>query len=111
MSNIVAGVGGQLEVLDERVEQRRAVFGRYYEALSGLPGVAFMPELEGNKSNRWLTALTVDPEKAGVSHLDIIEALGAKNIEAWPGVCRMSCSFMGCACPLVRVWRRGSRIG
>ncbi|QDI90434.1 aminotransferase class I/II-fold pyridoxal phosphate-dependent enzyme [Salicibibacter halophilus] len=85
MSNIVAGVGrGQLEVLDERVAQRRAVFARYYEALSGRPGVAFMPELEGSKSNRWLTALTVDPEKAGVSHLDIIEALGAENIEARP---------------------------
>ncbi|QQK81953.1 DegT/DnrJ/EryC1/StrS family aminotransferase [Salicibibacter cibi] len=75
MSNIVAGVGrGQLDVLDERVGQRRAVFARYDESLSGLPGVAFMPELEGSKSNRWLTALTVDPEKAGVSHLDIIEA-------------------------------------
>ncbi|SDI41962.1 dTDP-4-amino-4,6-dideoxygalactose transaminase [Natribacillus halophilus] len=85
MSNIVAGAGrGQLEVLDERVEQRRAVFERYYEALSGLAGVAFMPELEGSKSNRWLTALTVDPEQAGVSHLDIIGALGAENIEARP---------------------------
>ncbi|QQK80408.1 aminotransferase class I/II-fold pyridoxal phosphate-dependent enzyme [Salicibibacter cibi] len=85
MSNIVAGVGrGQLDVLDERVAQRRGVFERYYDAFGDMPGVAFMPELEGSKSNRWLTALTVDPEKAGVSHLDIIEALSAENIEARP---------------------------
>ncbi|SDI41738.1 pyridoxal phosphate-dependent aminotransferase EpsN [Natribacillus halophilus] len=28
--------------------------------------------------------MTVDPEKAGVSQLDIIEALSAENIEARP---------------------------
>ncbi|AXF55255.1 DegT/DnrJ/EryC1/StrS family aminotransferase [Salicibibacter kimchii] len=85
MSNIVAGVGrGQLEVLDQRVEQRRGVFQRYYDALGGLRGVAFMPELEGTTSNRWLTALTIDPGEAGVTHLDIIEALGEENIEARP---------------------------
>ncbi|WP_343073117.1 DegT/DnrJ/EryC1/StrS family aminotransferase [Salicibibacter cibarius] len=64
--------------------QRRAVFEWYDEALSGVPGVAFMPELEGSKSNRWLTALTVNTEKAGVSHLEMIEALAAENIEARP---------------------------
>src|SRR5699024_11979324 len=85
MSNIVAGIGrGQLEVLDERVAQRRTVFERYREAFADQPGFAFMPELEGTKSNRWLTALTVDPEQASVDRTVIIEALAELNIEARP---------------------------
>src|SRR5699024_5353747 len=40
MSNIVAGIGrGQMEVLDERVRQKREVFARYEEALSDVPGI------------------------------------------------------------------------
>ncbi|WP_124221026.1 aminotransferase class I/II-fold pyridoxal phosphate-dependent enzyme [Aquisalibacillus elongatus] len=85
MSNIVAGVGrGQLEVLDERVNQRRAVFDRYYEAFKVIDGFEFQPELEGTFSNRWLTALTVDPKKAGITRDDIINALDEHNIEARP---------------------------
>ncbi|QQK80399.1 hypothetical protein HUG20_11180 [Salicibibacter cibi] len=64
----------------------RVVFARYDEALSGLSGVDFIPELEWSKSNRWLTVLTMDLEKAGVSHLAIIEALSEENIEARPGL-------------------------
>ncbi|GAA0606475.1 hypothetical protein GCM10009001_24660 [Virgibacillus siamensis] len=77
MSNIVAGIGHrQLEVLDKRVAQRRTVFDKYKEAFADQPGFEFMPELEGTKSNRWLTALTVDKELAGVLRAEIIEALG-----------------------------------
>lgn len=85
MSNIVAGIGrAQLEILDRRVEERRQVFQNYYDAFGNQAGFDFMPELEGTKSNRWLTALTIDPEKSGISHLDIIEALAEENIEARP---------------------------
>lgn len=85
MSNIVAGIGrGQLEVLDERVRARREVFNRYYEAFAGVPGITFQPELADTMSNRWLTALTIDPEIAGVSGYDIIDRLAKDNIEARP---------------------------
>ncbi len=85
MSNIVAGIGrGQLEVLDERVEQRRAVFKRYEDAFATIPGVKFQPELEDTKSNRWLTALTIDPKVTGVITTEIIKRLEAENIEARP---------------------------
>ena len=43
-----------------------------------------MPEASFGKSTRWLTALTVDPGKCGVSRDDIIEALEKENIEARP---------------------------
>jgi len=85
MSNILAGVGrAQLEVLDERVETKRAVFDRYVEALGDIEGVHFMPELEGTYSNRWLTALTLDPKKIGITPYELMDVLEAKNIEARP---------------------------
>lgn len=85
MSNILAGVGrAQLEVLDERVEARRAVFSRYEESLGGIDGISFMPELEGTYSNRWLTAMLLDPSKIRVTPYELIDALEAENIEARP---------------------------
>ena len=85
MNNIVAGIGrAQLEVLDERVKARRAIFNRYVQALGEIDGIHFMPELEGTMSNRWLTTLTIDQQKLGVTPMDIINALAAENIEARP---------------------------
>jgi len=85
MSNIVAGIGrGQLEVLDERVEARRANFKRYKEAFGQVEGIEFQPELKDTYSNRWLTALTIDPNKTGVTRTEIIEKLEESNIEARP---------------------------
>ncbi|WP_062447535.1 DegT/DnrJ/EryC1/StrS family aminotransferase [Thalassobacillus devorans] len=85
MSNIVAGIGrAQLKVLDDRVAKRRAIFDNYVEAFKDQPGFDFMPELEETKSNRWLTALTINPEAAGITNMDIIHSLGNENIEARP---------------------------
>jgi pyridoxal phosphate-dependent aminotransferase EpsN len=85
MSNIIAGIGrAQLEVLDERVKARRAIFDRYVQALGDIEGVQFMPELEGTMSNRWLTTLTIDQQMLGVTPMDIINALAEENIEARP---------------------------
>lgn len=85
MSNILAGVGrAQLQVLDDRVEAKRAVFNRYVEALGDIEGVHFMPELEGTYSNRWLTAMTLDPEKISITPYELIDVLEAVNIEARP---------------------------
>lgn len=49
-----------------------------------MPGIKFQLELEDTMSNRWLTALTVDPEVTGVSVHEIIARLGEDNIEARP---------------------------
>lgn len=85
LSNILAGIGrGQMEVLDERVRARRLIFSQYYQELSHLPGLQFMPELENTFSNRWLTALTIDEQAAGVSSRTLLEALTHENIEARP---------------------------
>jgi dTDP-4-amino-4,6-dideoxygalactose transaminase len=85
MSNILAGVGrGQLQVLEQRVEARRAVYDAYREGLSGIPGVTFQPEPEWSYSNRWLSALTVDPEVAGITATEVIRRLADEMIECRP---------------------------
>lgn len=85
MSNILAGVGrAQLQVLENRVETRRKIFERYYQELSGLSGIAFMPELSNTKTNRWLTVLTVNEKEAGTSAAELVQAFTEQNIEARP---------------------------
>lgn len=85
LSNICAAIGlGQMEVLDARVERRRAIFDRYRQALGAHPGVVFMPEPKGYRSTRWLTVLTFDPTRCGVSREDIRLHLLAHGIESRP---------------------------
>jgi dTDP-4-amino-4,6-dideoxygalactose transaminase len=87
MSNIVAGIGrGQMEVLDERVAQRRAINKRYREFFIGVDGITFQTEPDTNFfSNYWLTAILIDPEKTGgISREDVRLELDAKNIESRP---------------------------
>ena len=85
MSNILAGIGrGQLKVLEKRVQQRREIFDVYYKALAGVDGILFQPQLVNTKTNRWLTAITVDPRAAGANREHIRLALEKDNIESRP---------------------------
>jgi dTDP-4-amino-4,6-dideoxygalactose transaminase len=86
MSNVCAGIGrGQLEVLAERVAQRRANFEQYHQKLSGLPGLSFQPEAAGSFSNRWLTGILIDPvQTRGITSETVRLALEKENIEARP---------------------------
>ncbi|WP_281285918.1 aminotransferase class I/II-fold pyridoxal phosphate-dependent enzyme [Paenibacillus sinopodophylli] len=85
MSNILAGVGrAQLEVLDERVAARRAVYENYEQALSAVQGISFMPELHYTRSNRWLTTLVIDQSVTNTTITELLECMAAANIEARP---------------------------
>lgn len=105
MSNIVAGVGrGQMKVIDKRVEQRRAVHDRYFDALgktwlevkrtqntelriqnSSPTGIYFLREPEGYFSNRWLSTVIINPdETGGITRENLRLALAEENIEARP---------------------------
>jgi len=81
LSNVLAAIGvAQMEVLDERVKRRREIFALYEKILGEHEEIAFMPELEHSRGNRWLTTLTfakTDPKK-------IIHALEQSNIESRP---------------------------
>jgi pyridoxal phosphate-dependent aminotransferase EpsN len=85
LSNLLAAVGsGQLQQLDKRVDARRRIYEYYFDRLSHLEGIVFNPEEDFGIGNRWLTALTIDSEKAGVNRSQIIEALEKENIESRP---------------------------
>ncbi|MGA4514452.1 pyridoxal phosphate-dependent aminotransferase EpsN [Staphylococcus caledonicus] len=85
LSNISAGIGrGQMKVLDQRIARRREIFERYEQEFGNVEGFDFQPELPDSKSNRWLTALTIDENKTGFTALDLIEKLQENNIEARP---------------------------
>jgi dTDP-4-amino-4,6-dideoxygalactose transaminase len=87
MSNVCAGIGrGQMEVLSQRVSQRRKNHQFYHEALEGFDGISFLPEPAGFFSNRWLSCILVDPAltKNQVSREDIRLGLEKENIESRP---------------------------
>ena len=85
MSNILAGIGrGQLQVVAQRVIQKRNIFAYYKEKLDSLPGLEFQSELPNTKSNRWLTAITIDPHISGTDREKVRLALVEKNIDSRP---------------------------
>jgi dTDP-4-amino-4,6-dideoxygalactose transaminase len=86
MSNVCAGIGrGQMMVIEDRVAQRRAVYDTYLKHLANFSGIDFLPEPDGYKSNRWLTAILVNDKAAnGITREDIRLALEKENIESRP---------------------------
>lgn len=86
MSNVCAGIGrGQLEVLDQRVAQRRAHYDYYRHELCRLPGLAFQEEPKGSYSNRWLSCIILDSNTSGGITPEMLRlALENENIEARP---------------------------
>ena len=61
MSNICAGIGrGQMDVIDQRVSQRRNNFEFYKKNLSSISSITFVNEPEGYFSNRWLTTILLE---------------------------------------------------
>lgn len=85
LSNLLAAFGrGQLSTLDDRIERRRWFFDRYIDALGGVDGIEFQPEIPGGTCNRWLTCLLIDPARAGFTSEDLRLHLDADDIEARP---------------------------
>jgi dTDP-4-amino-4,6-dideoxygalactose transaminase len=86
MSNILAGIGrGQMEVIQERVQSRRATFRFYRENLKEIPGVDFLEEPgEAYFSNFWLTTMLIDPSAAHTSWEEIQRNMEKENIETRP---------------------------
>ena len=85
MSNVLAGVGrGQLEVLDLRVNQRRAIAAMYRDAFADLPGIEPMPEAQHCFSTKWLSCFLIDEAKFGCSRDELIQRLDDSAIETRP---------------------------
>jgi dTDP-4-amino-4,6-dideoxygalactose transaminase len=86
MSNILAGIGlGQMEVLDQRINQRRNNFFFYKKGLESFDGISFQEEPdESYFSNHWLTTILIDAEKTHKTREDLQKALAKENIESRP---------------------------
>jgi pyridoxal phosphate-dependent aminotransferase EpsN len=85
MSNVLAGIGrGQLEVLDLRVEQRRAIAFRYRDAFADLPGISLMPQARYGSHTNWLSCFLIEERKFGRSRDELIRLLDDANVESRP---------------------------
>jgi pyridoxal phosphate-dependent aminotransferase EpsN len=95
MSNVLAGIArGQLEVLEARVRDRRAVFERYRAAFEDLDGIEPQPEATfadrrelaaaPARHTRWLSCFLVDDTRFGMSAGELIRFLQLANIQARP---------------------------
>ncbi len=84
MSNVLAGIGrGQLKVLEQRVEARRAVYERYRQAFAGVEWLEMMPEPKWSYSTHWISACALAPDTK-ITAAEIIERLSNELIEARP---------------------------
>ncbi|MFD1166475.1 DegT/DnrJ/EryC1/StrS family aminotransferase [Sphingobacterium daejeonense] len=86
MSNICAGIGrGQMEVLKDRIEARRAMSAFYVDVFKDIEGISvFVEPNENYYSNNWLSAITIDPHLAGLTREDLRLGLLKNNIESRP---------------------------
>ncbi|MCT4599396.1 MAG: aminotransferase class I/II-fold pyridoxal phosphate-dependent enzyme [Marinifilaceae bacterium] len=88
MSNILAGIGrGQMEVLSERIIQRRANHDYYMKHLDDISGITVFTEPNDDFfSNHWLSCILVDSSKTKneLTREDIRLAMLDENIETRP---------------------------
>jgi dTDP-4-amino-4,6-dideoxygalactose transaminase len=85
LSNLLAAFGrGQIATLAERIERRRHINQTYREALGAVPGIEFMPIATYGIPNYWLTCITLDHHRTGVSSEDLRLRLEEVDIESRP---------------------------
>lgn len=87
MSNICAGIGrGQMEVLNEHIELKRAIHEFYVDLFKDIDGVTVFAEPNADYfANYWLTTILVNPLKAnGINREMLRLAFSEKNIESRP---------------------------
>jgi dTDP-4-amino-4,6-dideoxygalactose transaminase len=85
LSNLLAAIGlGQMDVLDQRVQERRSIAMYYQEHLADVSGITFMPEPEFVRASRWLTCILVDPQAYGEDTNALRLRLEKANIESRP---------------------------
>ena len=81
MSNVLAAIGvAQMEVIEERVAQKRMIFEWYKEFLTNIDEITFMPELPNSRGNRWLTAILFEK----TDYNKIMKVLEDINVESRP---------------------------
>lgn len=86
LSNICAGIGrGQMEVLSDRIQQRRAINGFYKDVFSNIDAVNLFSEASSDFfSNHWLSSITIDKKVTTRTNQELMAAFAEENIETRP---------------------------
>ena len=86
MSNVLAGIGcGQMEVLEERIIQRRFNHNFYRNLFERMEGISIFSELNDDfYSNHWLSAIVIDEERIGFDREKLQLKFLENNIETRP---------------------------
>lgn len=84
-----------LRHIEEAIAARKAVYDRYFERLSGVPGIVLNPVREGVQSNYAYFPVRFDPQAFGKSRDEALEQLRRQEINArryfYPAVNDMTC--------------------
>ena len=84
MSNITAGVGrGQLLHLEEHKARKKAIYEKYKEAFSDIPGITMNPLNSDGDANCWLSCITIAHDSKVTPDI-IMDALEEVNAESRP---------------------------
>ncbi len=86
LSNICAGIGrGQMEVLSDRIQQRRAINDFYKDVFSNIDAVKLFSEASSDFfSNHWLSSITIDKKVTTRTNQELMAAFAEENIETRP---------------------------
>jgi perosamine synthetase len=85
MTNIQAALGvGQMERIDQIVEQKRSNAALYNKGLQNIPGITLPPEAVWAKNIYWLYSILIDEEEFGMSSKELGEQLKKRGIETRP---------------------------
>ena len=86
MSNVSAGIGcGQMEVLEERIIQRRFNHHFYQNLFESMEGISIFSEPNDDfYSNHWLSAIVIDEERIGFDRDKLQLKFLENNIETRP---------------------------
>ena len=86
MSNVSAGIGcGQIEVLEERIIQRRFNHNFYRNLFESMEGISIFSEPNDDfYSNHWLSAILIDEERIGFDRDKLQLKFLENNIETRP---------------------------
>lgn len=86
MSNVCAGIGrGQMEVLEDHVQARRAMHAFYLDIFKNIEGVTVFQAASESYANYWLSAIIVDESKTnGITREQLRLLFEAENIETRP---------------------------
>lgn len=84
LTNLSAALGcAQMEVLDNILESKRMIAGKYSLLISNLDEVEFVSEYDGVKANYWLNAILLKDREARDAFLEISNDAGVMTRPIW----------------------------